>query len=37
MPDLEKRIEELLAEVGLAHRANDMVRTFHEGCSSALP
>ncbi len=31
VPDLEKRIEELLAEVGLAHRANDMVRTFSRG------
>ena len=31
VPDLEKRIEELLAEVGLAHRASDMVRTFSRG------
>ena len=31
LPDLEKRIDELLTEVGLAHRANDMVRTFSRG------
>lgn len=31
VPDVEKKIAELLDEVGLAHRVNDMVRTFSRG------
>lgn len=31
VPDLDDRISDLLTEVGLQHRANDMVRTFSRG------
>lgn len=31
VPNLNARVDELLTEVGLGHRANDMVRTFSRG------
>lgn len=31
VPNLNSRVDELLTEVGLSHRANDMVRTFSRG------
>jgi heme exporter protein A len=36
VPDLERRIEELLVKVGLEKRANDRVRTFSRGMQQRL-